>query len=218
MPAPAASYAPPPRPRKRGPLLFGPTLALLALSLGVLGMVDVSGVDVPASAYAALATAVCGAMLLLGAFFGRAGGVILLGLLSAATLAVTAAVEHADNNVVTRRPTLAADVQDHYAVGAGKLVVDLSAVTDPENLDGRSIGVEQGAGRVIVIVPDDVDVRATGYVGGPGQVTVFEETGEGVDVTVRNTLDAPAEVAGLTIKAELGIGRVDIVTEGEDLS
>ena len=89
MPAPF-----PPNPRKRGPILFWFTLALIVLALGVLGMIDVAGADIAASAYPALATAISGVMLLVGSLFGRAGGIILLGLLSAVGLAGTRVGEH----------------------------------------------------------------------------------------------------------------------------
>src|SRR6478735_1297992 len=79
--APPPYYSPPapvptrvPNPRRRGPILFWFTLALTALSIGVLGIIDVAGVDVPASAYPALVVAISGVMLLVGAFYGRAGG------------------------------------------------------------------------------------------------------------------------------------------------
>ena len=85
QPPPPAYYPPhpvavrPPNPRKRGPILFWFTLALVALAVGVLGIVDVAGGTVAASAYPALALGICGLMLVVGAFFGRAGGLIALG-------------------------------------------------------------------------------------------------------------------------------------------
>ena len=51
---PPPAYAPPPRPRRTGVVLFWPTLALIAIALGTLGIYD-AGNHVVASAYAALA-------------------------------------------------------------------------------------------------------------------------------------------------------------------
>ena len=51
-PPPQGYRPPPPRapnPRKRGPLLFGFTAALLLLLLGLLGVADVAGADIPSS-------------------------------------------------------------------------------------------------------------------------------------------------------------------------
>ena len=46
----------------------------------MLGIVDLAGAGVADAAYPALAVAITGVMLLVGAFFGRAGGLILVGL------------------------------------------------------------------------------------------------------------------------------------------
>ena len=73
------TYVRPRNPRKRGPILFWATLALIAIGIGTLGVIDVAGTDVPEAGYPALAMALTGAMLVLGAFWGRAGGLILVG-------------------------------------------------------------------------------------------------------------------------------------------
>ena len=52
---PFQSYVRPPKPRKRGPILFWFTLALITLSLGILGTVDAAGAPVADGAYPALA-------------------------------------------------------------------------------------------------------------------------------------------------------------------
>ena len=58
---PGAASAPHRVSRRRGPLLFGITLALGALALGVLGLLEASGVTVADGAYPALALTVVGA-------------------------------------------------------------------------------------------------------------------------------------------------------------
>ena len=81
-PRPWGSYDRPRRPRnprKRGPILFWFTLALIALAEGVLGVVDLAGVAVADSAYPALALGITALMLVVGSFWGRAGGLILAG-------------------------------------------------------------------------------------------------------------------------------------------
>ena len=136
---PAAPYQPPvpPSRRKTGPKLFGFTLALVAAALGALGLYDVSGGDVLTSAYPALALAVIGLVLVLGAFVGRAGGLIFLGLVAAAALAVTSVVGSIgatgfrDADRIDVAPTSASSVLDSYDVTTGRAVVDLSHVTDP---------------------------------------------------------------------------------------
>ena len=86
MPPPPPAYVPPPRPRRTGLVLFWPTLALIAIALGTLGIFDVNG-SVQPSAYVALAVAVIAVMLLVGAFVGRPGGLIALGIIASLGLA-----------------------------------------------------------------------------------------------------------------------------------
>ncbi len=108
---PAPAYQPPSR--RSGPRLFGFTLALVAVALGALGLYDVSGGSVVDAAYPALALAVVGLMLVVGAFVGRAGGLIFLGLVAAFALAVTSVVgtfsgmDFRDGEQVHRTPTSA---------------------------------------------------------------------------------------------------------------
>ena len=85
-----ATYSEQPRPvnpRKKGPILFWFALAVMAVAVGVLGVVDLAGASVAPSAYPALMLALTGGFLLLGAFWGRAGGLIVVGLLAAAATA-----------------------------------------------------------------------------------------------------------------------------------
>ncbi len=210
---PATMPAPfPPNPRKRGPILFWFTLALIVLALGVLGMIDVAGADIAASAYPALATAISGVMLLVGSFFGRAGGIILLGLLSAVGLAGTSVGEHVTERTTTKTPLLSTSVPSRYTLDAGELVVDLSQVSDPQALDGRTIRIDGGAGRIVVIVPEDMDVDATAVVGGPGRVEVFGIERDGIDNGLTQSHDVVDEIGSLNVHAELGIGEIEIRT------
>ena len=72
-----------------------------------------------------------------------------------------------DGGQMDERPTSAAAVQDEYSLDTGEVVVDLSDVRDVEALDGRSIEVHTGIGRVEVILPKGVDVTVDGRVESP---------------------------------------------------
>ena len=100
MPPPSPAYVPPPRPRRTGLVLFWPTLALVAIGLGTLGIFDVND-TVPVSAYAALALSVVALALLVGAFVGRPGGLIALGLVASVGLGITSAVDAATDGDVS---------------------------------------------------------------------------------------------------------------------
>lgn len=213
MPPGGTSWTPQPPPppvrdpRRRGPLLVWFTMALMALGVGILGMVDVAGSDIPASAYPALATAIAGVMLLVGAFYGRAGGIIFLGLVSATVLAGTTIGERIETDQSVVRPTAASEVDSTYSQAAGELIYDFSDVTDLSALDGRTITLEQGAGRIEVIVPRGIDVVTTTSVGA-GSAKVFDTSrdGLGLDFTTRH--DVTNEVATVNLDLQVGLGEV----------
>jgi hypothetical protein len=203
------AYARPRNPRKKGPILFWFTLALLLTGIGTLGLIDVSGTAVPSAAYPALGLALTGAMLVLGAFWGRAGGLILIGLvLSVATLIATATSDHVDTRL-TYTPTSSAEVRQSYDLDGGELTLDLSQVTDLEELDGHELTINGGVGAIEVVVPRGMDVRAAGTVG-VGDVRVFDRGGDGFDVTVENLLDGGRDVPDMNIYVDLAIGEVTI--------
>lgn len=214
--APPPTYAAPagptlPRnPRKRGPILFWFTLALITLAEGLLGVVDLAGASVAGPAYPALALGITSAMLLLGAFWGRAGGLILLGLVASLVLAGVTAAQEVDGDTIHERPLAAAGVQARYEMDAGELRLDLSDVRDLAALDGRSIHLDGDVGRIEVIVPRGLDVQATGTVSGPGHVLIFGQDRGGIDTTYVGTHDGGQDAPALTIDAELSIGEIEV--------
>jgi phage shock protein PspC (stress-responsive transcriptional regulator) len=210
-----ATYLPPRRPRdprKTGPLLFWFTLALIALAEGTLGILDLAGLPILDSAYPALALGITALMLLVGAFYGRAGGLILLGLI--ATVATTGATvaSQVDGGQVDVRPTSAAAVQDEYSLDTGEVIVDLSDVRDIQALDGRSLEVHAGIGRVEVILPDGLDITVDGRVDGPGHLALLGGDEGGVGLEDRVTHDGGVDAPQLDLEAWVGIGEVEVTT------
>ncbi|GAA1435775.1 hypothetical protein GCM10009641_32810 [Mycobacterium cookii] len=194
-------------PRRRGPLLFFFTVALIALAEGVLGVVDLAGVGVADSAYPALALGITAAMLVIGAFWGRAGGLIALGLVAALATAATTATSSFPDDRLTYAPTSAAEVRDSYDLGGGELTLDLSAVSDVDSLDGRAVTVDGVGGRVEVVVPDGVDVTVrTDLFAGDSRV--FDERRDGLDVNLDGFRDGGDEVPDMSITIDLFVGEV----------
>jgi len=211
-----APYVAPPRrdPRRRGPILFWFTLAVIALALGSLGVADLSGADVATSAYPGLALGITGFMLVVGAFYGRAGGLVLVGLVAACVLFGTSVGEHWSGGRIYEDPNRASAVESSYWLATGEVVVDLTDVVDLSALHNRTIEVGVGAGRVEVVVPKGMDVTVEGEVGGPGQVTVFGRHADGINPTVEAVGNASGaastEAPDLKIKAFAGTGEIEV--------
>jgi hypothetical protein len=208
---PPTSYAPAPRrprnPRRRGPILFFFTLALVALAEGVLGVVDLAGAGVTGSAYPALALGIIATMLLVGSFWGRAGGLIALGVVAAiATAGATLGDTFPDDRWVYA-PTRAGEVRDAYDFDETETTLDLSGVSDVQSLDGRDITVDGVGGHVEVIVPDGMDVSVKSQVAA-GDSRVFAQRQDGFDVSVDGFLDGGDEVPDMTITIDMAIGEI----------
>ncbi len=220
--APAAStyeplpYAPPapapPRaPKRRGPLLFWYSLALIAIGVGLLGTFDLAGAAVAPSAYPALALTTCAVMLVIGAFWGRPGGLILLGLVSAAATAGVLLLGELTIDRITDTPVTSAELRSDYALDIGEIDLDLNDLGDLDSLDGRRVDLEVGLGRIEVLVPDGLDVTVHSDLGA-GDSTVFGSTSDGGVETV--SYDGGSAVPTLTLYVTVGLGEIEIARDG----
>lgn len=204
---------PPPvprRPRRRGPLLFGITIALIALSLGALGLYDASGADVPDAAYPALALGIVGLMLLLGAFWGRPGGLIALGLVTSLVLAAFAIGQPTfrGDRDLEASPARASEVQDSYDVPAGRVFLDLTRVKDPQALDGRTIDVSANAGELVVILPRDVAADLDASVEYGGRIETPSGNRDGWNFGLERRVGTPGADTVIDLGMDLQFGRI----------
>lgn len=204
--SPAPAYRRPVDPRKRGPLLFGFTFVLVVLGLGTLATVDLAGVHVTASAYPATVLGITALMLLVGAFYGRAGGLILVGLLAAGATAVTSVADSLEAGQVNPPLRHAADLHATYDLGVGEIRIDLTDIRDLENLNDRTLHLELGVGHILVIVPKDgLNVVATGTIDA-GEVAMFGKT---TSDDFRGDNGIAADDPTLTIDADLNLGQIE---------
>ena len=150
-------------------------------------------------------------MLVVGAFFGRAGGLIALGLVATLGLVGATVADQVDADKVVDRPATAAEVHPSYSMRVGEHSIDLSEVADPENLDGRRIDVEGAVGSIDILLPDDVravvDARVTGF----GGIKLFGDDRDGIDVQARQTV-GPPDAPTLTLDIELSVGVIEVTT------
>lgn len=207
---PPAAWAPrPPNPRKRGPILFWFTMALIALAEGLLGIVDLAGADIAGPAYPALAVGICGLMLVVGAFYGRAGGIILAGLLATVALTGATAADRWEGDSITATPLSASALDHRYWLGAGEQVIDLREVSDLQALDGRTLEIEGGIGRIEVILPADLAATVSADVNGPGHIDVFGFERGGIDIH-KDAFNGSSDDPEITIDARLGVGEIEV--------
>lgn len=152
------------------------TLAAVLISLGLLGSAAIVGWLFPQAVhYFALALLVIGGGLLVGAWWGRSRGLILLGLALLPPVFATFAFanvdqifdEWVDEDWDVQQVFVIEDAPDYLSVDGGDIVVDLTDTDWSEAIAGNrpTMTVDMGVGATKVIVPDDVDVEATVDVG-----------------------------------------------------
>jgi phage shock protein PspC (stress-responsive transcriptional regulator) len=200
----------PPRPKRTGIIWFWPTLALIGIALGGLGIYDDSH-HVVDGAYPALALGITAVMLLVGAVVGRPGGLILIGFVSSIALAASVAVGGSfgtDAREIHETPTTAALVHSNYEATVGEIVLDLTRVSDPEALAGREINVELRTGNIKLIVPRSLNVDIDADMDFAGGITVPGDDSGGINHEVHKSLPGvPATTSApleLNLDAKLG--------------
>ncbi len=214
MPPAPPPYVPPPRPRRTGPVLFWPTLALIAIGLGTLGILDTTRA-VSVTAYAALALTITGAMLVVGAFRGRPGGLIALGLASTLALMVTSAVvaigADTSDEDVRFYPTTGTELASDYRVSSGSITLDLTGVSDPRSLDGRTVTLDISAGEITVIVPRTVDVHVAANITYAGEISVGDVRRGGFSQSFDSTLGgSPPDAPQLDLAISARVGQITV--------
>ncbi|MBT8227429.1 MAG: PspC domain-containing protein [Dactylosporangium sp.] len=188
--APAAAYPglkppgmppQPPRPRRRS-ALGRLTLSLLCIVIGIAAIIDLSGINVTADAYFAVAVAVVGLGLLAGSWFGRSRGLIPLGVVLALALLAAAGsgpvhLDGPERSDVVWAPNDIESVEPRYHIDVGSAVLDLSKVSFEDH--DVTVTVNVDVGNITVVLPDDVDVVVKAKVG-IGQTQVLDESWGGV--------------------------------------
>jgi phage shock protein PspC (stress-responsive transcriptional regulator) len=211
-PPPPVPQAPPRPPSRLGRLTFSLTL----LVLGVVALVDVIGkVPVPFAAYVAAALATVGLGLVIGAWFGRARGLIAFGIILSVVLAIATAAGHVHTwrgsaGDVNWQPANITQVQDRYEHGFGNAQLDLSQV-DFTGQD-KHITVRLNAGDLRVTVPPKVDVEVQAKVN-VGNANVFDTTWNGVNTPQRTVTNDDTDGPGgghLTLDIVLTAGDLEV--------
>ena len=219
------------RRREAGPLLLGPTAAVIALTLGVLGLIEAVGsVDIAPSAYVAASLAVVGAALVVASRYGRP---LLLGVIGfglAVALVPTTIAENWEMETVTVAPATSAGIPTDVSFDAEDYRLDLAGLTADE-LAGEQVDVRGDLGEITVRVPADVPVVLSAAVEGAGEVRAMADTdpavssryvrgGFGIEAEpvlldpATNVLtflgDGPAPADALRLDLTIGFGEIHV--------
>ncbi len=198
----------PPEPVVPKPPITAVTLAVAAVAIGVLALVDQFGANIGARAYAGLALAIIGIGLMVSSVIGRAWRLIPLGLVAMGVMLVGPIADGAvAGGVGPKEVTVTSeeDLQSAYSVGVGYYELDLSGLTLTED---RTVRVEVGAGYAEIRLPSDANVRVEAQ-SNFGYVDLFgrEVAGVANSSTAGFSTD---EGPTLTLIAETEFGYVEV--------
>ncbi|MFD7404050.1 PspC domain-containing protein [Streptomyces sp. NPDC059866] len=209
-------------PRPRGPRWIGGWVFLFALLAGGFGTRltwDEQPLGTSLQTGLACALAVIGLGIAVSAFLGRTGaGSIFLAVVTAGLLAGAAALPKEIGTEWTRttwRPAAVADVAPAYDLGTGVGTLDLTRL-NPARGQTVSTDADVGAGRLLVIVPPDVTVKASIDVG-LGDIQLPGEQTQDVDVQPGRYQEVTLKPASGTRSAgtveldlHVGVGQVEV--------
>jgi phage shock protein PspC (stress-responsive transcriptional regulator) len=210
-------------PRQLGPLTFG--LAMVAF--GVLWLLsNLDALDITLTQALAAALLVTGVGLLVGAFAGRARGIVWLGLLITPFLLASIAlarlpvplsdlrVIEVGDEITMVRPVDADEVGEPLVFGVGQVVVDLrgldaAALTDRARTE---VDVELGIGDLVLLLPTDVRIELDVELGiGRLNLDGTRSSGLGIERTLWLPITTGSDLGPLlVIDVAQGIGRMEV--------
>ncbi|MFI6075905.1 PspC domain-containing protein [Actinoplanes sp. NPDC051343] len=192
----------PPKPPRERSKLGRLTFFAVVVVIGLMAVLDNAGAHIAISAYFAAALVTVALGLILGAWLGRARGLIFLAVLLSIGLGVTSSAERYGSqigNSVYRPGTLAA-VADRYDFTAGNATLDLRDV----NFTGQqqTVTATMRFGQLKVLLPPNVDTTATVHLDNGRAVILGQELNDhNVDTTISD--QGPDGAGGGTLKLDL---------------
>ena len=212
---PVSAWAPPPpHPRhdiERGFPTGRATTGLVALLGGVLGIAAANGADISLEAALIACLGVCGAGLVVGAWTGRARGLIALAVPLVFALGAASAIDVPFEGGIgerRHRPDDLVELRDEYRLGVGELVLDLRDL-DAADLRGseREIEATVAVGSLQVILPPGASV--TGEASAElGDVNVLGARSDGADAERQIAVAGPEGGPMFVLDLRVGLGEV----------
>jgi hypothetical protein len=206
----------PPKPPKPKSKLGALTFSLMLLVTGAIALLDLAGADVPAAVYVAALLATVGVGLLIGAWYGRARGLIALGIIGVFTLSGVAGVDRWNDDgwhgggTVVWTPKSVDEINGHYSHDLGDATLDLSNV----DFTGHdvNIDVDTSLGSLRILLPETVDAEVNADVQ-LGNAQIFDSQWSGLDPGRRTVKDLGPDGTGggtIVISAKVDLGNLEV--------
>ncbi|MFF5291588.1 PspC domain-containing protein [Paractinoplanes globisporus] len=210
-PHPPRQPRPPKPPRERSKLGRLTFFAVLMV-IGLMAVIDMAGASIAVSAYFAAALVTIALGLIVGAWFGRARGLIALAILTSIGLGISTGVERWGGEVGNSvyRPATVAAIADRYDFTAGNATLDLRDIDFAGQQ--QTVTMTMKVGQMRVLLPPTVDTT----------VDLSLDTGRGMilgkefnDHTVGNqtVTDLGSDGAGggtLKLNLQMDTGNVEV--------
>jgi phage shock protein PspC (stress-responsive transcriptional regulator) len=201
------------RPRERSSLGWF-TLAAMLIAIGVAAVLENWEVlELDVGQFFALALTVVGAGLLVGAWWGRARLMMVLGVLLVPVVLAASLINMPLRGTVGDTflmPRTVSDLKDRYEVLAGSVTLDLTELRLDEDVRVRA---DVALGDLNVIVPRGVRVLVSGTAQA-GRLRFFGHQEEGVDLQRTEVAGDPDAERTITLDINAGIGSADVYWSG----
>jgi phage shock protein PspC (stress-responsive transcriptional regulator) len=214
-PPPSPTMPPPPRPRRPRSALGRLTFSVAVVAVGLIALLDVSGVSVPFAVYPATALAIVGLGLIIGTWVGRGRGLIALGVLLSIMIGIFGTVTvgpQVHGGTVDWRPASLSQVDSSYDAAFGDATLDLSQV-DFSNAPGPvDIHLSVNAGSLEIILPPTVDTTVNSRVKF-GDAQVFKDSQSGVQSQPNTVTDLGTDGPGggqLNLTTDVSFGSLEV--------
>ena len=202
----------PRRPRERSKLGRLTFFAVIVV-IGLMAAIDMAGASIAVSAYFAAALVTIALGLVVGAWLGRARGLIALGLIAALGLIVSTGAENLGGrigNSVYRPLTLQA-VADRYDYAVGNATLDLRQV----DFTGQrqNVTVTMKVGQLKVLLPETVDTTATIRMEN-GRAQVLGKNFDGREIDGQQVSDLGSDGTGggtLNLNLQMDTGNLEVL-------
>ena len=207
--APAATVVR--RPRRPPSPIGWFVLGALLVGLGALALASTAwGLAVDPGVYAGVAMGTIGIGLLVGAWWGHARWLIVIGVLLLPFAWVASLIDVPIQGTWGSHrfsPVSAAEVREEYHVAGGELILDLSRVV----ADGEPIAIDAdvAVGELRVLLPDEASLRLDASVGGGVMYILDGPAQNGTGLEDQRVIEAGEPEFILDLETGIGAVRVD---------